>query len=141
MIRQKKNSGFTLAELLIVVAVVGILVAISIPVFTSQLHKAKVATDEANLRSYYSVLMADYQATGKYDYDPSITDDMWKNISNTIKYKDGTTVKLKAGQFSVIRPSEEDPTFYGYQIHYFCPDGYSKTFGARDNMQKTRQVQ
>ena len=54
MIRQKKNSGFTLAELLIVVAVVGILVAIFIPVFTSQLHKAKVATDEANLRSYYS---------------------------------------------------------------------------------------
>lgn len=55
---------------------------------------------------------------------------MWKNISDTIKYKDGTTVKLKAGQFSVIRPSEEDPTFYGYQIHYFCPDGYSRTFGA-----------
>lgn len=41
MIRQKKNSGFTLAELLIVVAVVGILVAISIPVFTSQLHKGE----------------------------------------------------------------------------------------------------
>ena len=133
MIRQKKNSGFTLAELLIVVAVVGILVAISIPVFTSQLHKAKVATDEANLRSYYSVLMADYQATGKYDYDPSITDDMWKNISNTIKYKDGTTVKLKAGHFSVIRPSEENPTFCGYQIHYFCEDGYTRTFGTSDN--------
>lgn len=133
MIRQKKNSGFTLAELLIVVAVVGILVAISIPVFTSQLHKAKVATDEANLRSYYSVLMADYQATGKYDYDPSITDDMWKNISNTIKYKDGTTVKLKEGQFSVIRPSEENPTFCGYQIHYFCEDGYTRTFGTSDN--------
>ena len=132
MIRQKKNSGFTLAELLIVVAVVGILVAISIPVFTSQLHKSKVATDEANLRSYYSVLMADYQATGKYDYDPSITDDMWMNISDTIKYKDETTVKLKAGQFSVIRPSEEDPTFYGYQIHYFCEDGYTRTFGASD---------
>ena len=133
MIRQKKNRGFTLAELLIVVAVVGILVAISIPVFTSQLHKSKVATDEANLRSYYSVLMADYQATGKYDYDPSITDDMWMNISDTIKYKDGTTVKLKAGQFSVIRPSEENPTFCGYQIHYFCEDGYTRTFGTSDN--------
>lgn len=57
---------------------------------------------------------------------------MWKNISDTIKYKDGTTVKLKAGQFFVIRPSEEDPTFYGYQIHYFCEDGYTKTFGASD---------
>ena len=50
MSRQKKNSGFTLAELLIVVAIVGILVAISIPVFTSQLHKAKVATDEVTTR-------------------------------------------------------------------------------------------
>ena len=29
---------------------------------------------------------------------------MWKNISDTLKYKDGTTVKLKAGQFFVIRP-------------------------------------
>ena len=38
MIRQKKNSGFTLAELLIVVAIVGILVAISIPVFRFSLH-------------------------------------------------------------------------------------------------------
>ncbi len=81
MIRQKKNSGFTLAELLIVVAVVGILVAISIPVFTSQRHKAKVATDEANLRSYYSVLMADYQATGKYDYDPSMSDFQAHSVS------------------------------------------------------------
>ena len=51
---------------------------------------------------------------------------MWKNISDTIKYKDGTTVKLKAGQFFVIRPSEENPTFYGYQIHYFCEDGYTR---------------
>lgn len=132
MIRQKKNSGFTLAELLIVVAIIGILVAISIPVFTSQLHKARVATDEANLRSYYSVLMADYQTTGKYDYDPSITDDMWKNISDTIKYKDGTTVKLKAGQFSVIRPTEQKAKFSGYQIYYFCDDGYTRTFGAGD---------
>ena len=74
MIRQKKNSGFTRAELVRVVAGGGSRVAISIPVFTSQLHKAKVATDEANLRSYYSVLMADYQATGKYDYDPSMSD-------------------------------------------------------------------
>ena len=56
---------------------------------------------------------------------------MWKNISDTIKYKDGTTVKLKAGKFSVIRPSEIKPKFSGYQIYYFC-DGYSRTFGAKN---------
>jgi type IV pilus assembly protein PilA len=58
----KKNNkkGFTLAELLIVVAIIGILVAVSIPIFTAQLNKAKMATDEANARSIYAQLVADY---------------------------------------------------------------------------------
>ncbi len=52
----KKNNkkGFTLAELLIVVAIIGVLVAISIPIFTSQLEKAREATDLANIRSAYA---------------------------------------------------------------------------------------
>lgn len=52
----KKNNrkGFTLAELLIVVAIIAVLVAISIPVFTTQLEKARQATDAANIRSAYA---------------------------------------------------------------------------------------
>ena len=37
----------------------GVLVAISIPIFTSQLEKAREATDAANLRSAYAVAAAD----------------------------------------------------------------------------------
>ena len=53
---KKKNNkkGFTLAELLIVVAIIAVLVAISIPIFTSQLEKAREATDLANLRAAYA---------------------------------------------------------------------------------------
>ena len=40
-----ENDGFTLAELLIVVAIIGVLVAISIPIFSSQLEKSREATD------------------------------------------------------------------------------------------------
>jgi prepilin-type N-terminal cleavage/methylation domain-containing protein len=46
-----KQDGFTLAELLVVVAIIGILVAVSIPIFTSQLEKARLATCLANRRS------------------------------------------------------------------------------------------
>ncbi len=52
----KKNNkkGFTLAELLIVVAIITVLVAIAIPVFTNQLERSKEATDLANIRSAYA---------------------------------------------------------------------------------------
>lgn len=47
----RKQKGFTLGELLIVVAIIGVLVAVSIPIFTGQLEKAKLATCQANRRS------------------------------------------------------------------------------------------
>lgn len=47
----KNKKGFTLMEMLIVVAIIVILVVISIPIFTSQLDKAKTAADDANLRA------------------------------------------------------------------------------------------
>ncbi len=54
---KKNNKGFTLAELLIVVAIIAVLVAIAIPVFTSQLEKSRESTDAANIRSAYAEVM------------------------------------------------------------------------------------
>lgn len=56
---KNRSNGFTLAELLIVVAIIGVLVAVSIPVFSQQLEKSREATDLANVRSAYAELMAD----------------------------------------------------------------------------------
>ena len=42
---------------MIVVAIIAVLVAISIPVFTSQLEKAREATDLANIRAAYAEVM------------------------------------------------------------------------------------
>ncbi|MBQ1749947.1 MAG: prepilin-type N-terminal cleavage/methylation domain-containing protein, partial [Lachnospiraceae bacterium] len=56
MLKMKRlnKKGFTLAELLIVVAIIAVLVAIAIPIFTSQLEKAREATDAANIRAAYA---------------------------------------------------------------------------------------
>lgn len=54
MRKRLNKKGFTLAELLIVVAIIGVLVAISIPIFTSQLEKAREAVDAANIRAAYA---------------------------------------------------------------------------------------
>ena len=48
------KKGFTLMEMLIVVAIIAILVAIAIPTFSSSLAKANAATDLANIRSGYA---------------------------------------------------------------------------------------
>ena len=56
---KNNKKGFTLAELLIVVAIIAVLVAIAIPVFTTQLEKSREATDMANVRSAYATLVAD----------------------------------------------------------------------------------
>lgn len=113
---KKKNDGFTLAELLIVVAVIGVLVAISIPIFSQQLHKARVAADWANVRSYYSQLQYDFLETGKindaylHDTNGTYTDGLKSfNLS-------GETVKLKAGSMWV-RKKENSA---GYNILYVC---------------------
>ena len=45
-------------EMLIVVAIIAVLVAIAIPVFTNQLEKSREATDAANIRSAYAEVMA-----------------------------------------------------------------------------------
>ena len=55
----KNSKGFTLMEMLIVVAIIAILVAIAIPTFNSSLNKARVAADAANIRSGYAAVMAE----------------------------------------------------------------------------------
>ena len=63
----KKNNkkGFTLAELLIVVAIIAVLVAIAIPIFSAQLEKSRDSTDQANIRAAYAELSAALVANTK----------------------------------------------------------------------------
>ena len=100
---KKNNKGFTLAELLIVVAIIAVLTAIAIPVFTQQLEKSREATDMSNLRAAYAEVMADYLANGATGNPSAVvaarqTIPEWQNTANGLLY---TRVNGSEGSVSV----------------------------------------
>lgn len=70
--KMRERKGFTLAELLIVVAIIGVLVAIAIPIFTSQLERSRDAVSAANARAAYAeaaVAKLNQETVGRAVYD------------------------------------------------------------------------
>jgi len=56
----KKQGGFTLIEMLIVVAIIAILIAVSIPMVTGTLEKSRHAVDDANHRDAVALGVIEY---------------------------------------------------------------------------------
>lgn len=54
-----KNEGFTLVELIIVVAIMGVLIALLAPAYARHVEKSRETVDIANVRSAYAEIMAE----------------------------------------------------------------------------------
>ncbi len=92
------KKGFTLAELLIVVAIIGVLIAIALPTFTTQLNKAKQATAAANARSVYS----EYVATCLSNSTVPTLDELKTELGKmTANEKQGATIEADANIITV----------------------------------------
>ena len=68
---RKNNKGFTLIEMLIVVAIIAILVAVSIPMVNNSLERSREATDEANERAFKAAIMIEYLNNDDFKYTGS----------------------------------------------------------------------
>ncbi|MBR2677157.1 MAG: prepilin-type N-terminal cleavage/methylation domain-containing protein [Solobacterium sp.] len=124
---KNNKKGFTLAELLIVVAIIGVLVAISIPIFTSQLEKSRDAVSVANMRSAYAEVMtcvlagSDGQST--VTFTPKATGDKVAGtyaVTVAIKSQSANTWSGLAGELPFTAP--DDPGTAGNKTLTFTVD-------------------
>lgn len=105
MNKRRNQKGFTLAELLIVVAIIAVLVAIAIPIFTAQLEKSREATDKANLRSAYAevsaALLDDDVDNQTKDVVSRQKEDGWASGAPDIGGITGVTAKTNGAKWTV----------------------------------------
>ena len=107
MKKRNNKKGFTLAELLIVVAIIAVLVAVAIPIFSSQLEKSRDATSVANMRSAYAEAQAAYlteTTSGNATYDATAGTVTVTNV--VIKTNQANNWSNQAGDLPFTAPTD-----------------------------------
>lgn len=124
--KKSGKKGFTLMEMLIVVAIIAILLAIAIPTFNNALNKARQATDEANLRAYYSETITAYMLA---DNNAGTLPAAAQN-QTTVQVA-GSTYTLQAGTYSI-----EQTTSTGSQ----APDNFKIVYTSNKGPAVTMEI-
>ena len=141
-LRNKK--GFTLIEMLVVIAIIAVLVAIVIPVVGNSTNKAACATNAANLRSVKAEVTTAFLTDDddKYDFSGIEKDDgTLKNGTVTVKSGKGTLPKSKKTTEPSLAETEmtinfnattrEFTVLYGsYGIEHFVAGAEGETIPA-----------
>lgn len=86
----RNNKGFTLIELMIVVAILAILAAIAIPQYMKYVRKAAAARLESSLSSCVSAALADWADNGQTSYTCNLDNSTNPNKAYINLNNDGT---------------------------------------------------
>ena len=78
---KRKQNGFTIVELLIVIVVIGILAALVITTFTGIQQKARNTKRETDIKAIYGQVEAYYAQNGKYPTLANINDATWRSTN------------------------------------------------------------
>lgn len=100
---KRKQSGFTIVELLIVIVVIGILAAIVITTFTGVQKKGRDADRKSDINAIYSQVEVYFAENQKYPTLANLNDDTWRDANvkglsdDTIHAPNSTTDMVATG--------------------------------------------
>ena len=103
----KKNQGFTLIELMIVVAIIGILSAIAIPKFADLIRKSNEGATKGNLGAIRSAVSIYYGELEGLFPIPSVSGE--SATSNTL----GSILTMENGKYLKEVPAAVEPPYHG----------------------------
>lgn len=133
----KNKKGFTLVEIVIVMAIIGVLAAILVPTLMGYIRKARLKTSNANAKVAYNVLtgtIGKYMCDGKENEvdcigevidctgDAPVPDNEFtREIYNSIALNGKTSGIMYIGEFD--NPKSRDGNGKSYFVHWIVKEG------------------
>ena len=152
---RKNVKGFTLVELIVVIAIIGVLAAILVPSMLGYVKKSKVSAMNSNAKSLYDAVatsLVEWDSEGKKQTDLSLGSDGTKDVNKSAKandssfdgkiisYFDGVTTLNKSTymvkDMACVAAYCDDGTYRGGYPTGSTTDNYTK-FSIADAVRKS----